>query len=628
MAEASERLVHTDYDLLLLDERVDGRSGLQLLRELRRQRRVLPLVFLTGHHGQIEALSAQAASETGLSGPPWPDEFRFAQSLRCALCQRQREKQSRQAEDQLRKLSRAVEQSADLVIITDRQGTIEYVNPAFENLTGYSRDEVLGCKPSLLKSGEQGPVFYQQLWETILSGGVFRGVLVNRKRNGDTFCAEKTITPVRDASGNITHFISNDRDITERRRLEAQLLQSQRMDAIGQLAGGIAHDFNNLLMIVSSQAELALSSLGSEHPLRHNLDEILKASLRAAGLTRQLLTFGRRQVQPLRVLDLNSVLQELSTMLQRLIGEDIQCTLNLEPALGRIKADPVHMEQVIFNLAANARDAMPDGGQLTITTSNVHLDAAYLQRRPIVPPGDYVLLTVADSGRGIPPEHLPHIFEPFFTTKEADKGTGLGLATVYGIVKRSGGYIWAYSEPGLGATFKIYLQSVDAVAADTVELASTAVEPLRGSETLLFVEDEEAVRQPACEFLEGCGYRVLQARDGHDALQIARAHDSLIHLVVTDVVMPHMNGNQLAEELSRERPELRVLYLSGYASPGLLQRGVSGSETMFLEKPFTLKMLAAKVRQALSAPRHGAPGSYVPIRTSFPSFSRKWPPRQ
>jgi nitrogen-specific signal transduction histidine kinase/CheY-like chemotaxis protein len=426
---------------------------------------------------------------------------------------------------------------------------------------------------------------------------------------------------VRDASGQITHFISNDRDITERRRLEAQLLQATKMDAIGQLAGGVAHDFNNLLMVISSYAELAIDSLTPGHALRHNLDEILGASRRAADLTRQLLAFSRKQMQSLQVLDLNAVVQDLGRMLPRLIGEGIQLTLISGKDLGKIKADPVQMEQIIMNLAANARDAMPHGGKLTIETSNIHLDEEYIHKRPIVPLGEYVLLSVTDSGEGIPPEHLPRIFEPFFTTKEKGKGTGLGLATVYGIVKQSGGYIWVYSEAGLGTIFKIDLPQVGGAHKKHASVTRAAKETPKGSETLLFVEDEDAVRRAACEFLAMCGYNVLEARDGTDAIQVANAYASTIHLLVTDVVVPHLGGSQVAQQLAKTRPEMKVLYVSGYASPTLLQHGVHAGETMFLQKPFTLKMLAWKIGQASRFNRASISKGLVPTATFEQSTS-------
>jgi two-component system, cell cycle sensor histidine kinase and response regulator CckA len=596
--EALERLIHTDYDLILLDDRIDSRRA--IARELRRRHKIIPTVLLTSKN---ENETADEVAGCGLSDylhRSGLNEFKLSRILRCVLCARKREEASRRAEDQLRKLSRAVEQSADLVIITNREGIIEYVNPAFEELTGYSRDEILGRKPSLLKSGQQNPAYYKDLWETILAGKAFRGVLVNKKKNGTLFHAEKTITPVRDSTGKITHFISNDRDVTERHNLEAQLRQVQKMDAIGQLAGGVAHDFNNLLMVVSSYAELALDSLTPEHSLHRNIREILHAARRAADLTRQLLAFSRTQAQSLRLLDLNEVVQDLGRILPRVIREDIELALVTSKDLGRIKADPVQMEQIIINLAVNARDAMPVGGKLTIETASVHLDDAYVHLRPIVPPGDYVLLTITDSGLGIPPEHLPHIFEPFFTTKQEGKGTGLGLATVYGIVKQSGGFIWVYSEPGLGTTFKIYFPRV-AEKQPRVTAPPRADSYARGSETILYVEDEEAVRLPSCEFLTRCGYKVLPAPCGTDAIEIAGNYAEEIHLMITDVIMPGISGTETAEQLVTLRPKMKVLYVSGYGHPTLLRHGIQDLQPVFLEKPFTLKALASRVREILDA---------------------------
>jgi nitrogen-specific signal transduction histidine kinase/CheY-like chemotaxis protein len=386
--------------------------------------------------------------------------------------------------------------------------------------------------------------------------------------------------------------------------VQAKVFHIQKMDAIGQLAAGIAHDFNNLLLVISSYAELGMEALPPRHPVHPKLQEILNASRRAAMLTKQLLTFGREQERSPQELDLNASLSNLSKLLARLLGENIDFRLLPGKDVDRIKADPVQLEQILLNLANNARDAMSKGGRFTLETANVHLDDCYLEQHPRVLPGDYVLLTVSDTGHGIAPEHLPHIFEPFFTTKETGKGTGLGLATVYGIVKQSGGHIWVYSERDLGTTFKIYLP---AVAATTVAASLSPVtqeQISRGSETILVVEDEECVRLPACEYLSRCGYHVLQACDGQDAMGVARAYDGVIHLLVTDVVMPRMSGNDLAAYFWKARPETHVLYVSGYSSPTLLQHGIGGHDTIFLEKPFTLKELSAKIRQALSAPSH------------------------
>jgi nitrogen-specific signal transduction histidine kinase len=407
----------------------------------------------------------------------------------------------------------------------------------------------------VLKSGQQAPELYQELWQSILSGSVFRCTMVNQKKNGEIFVTEKVITPLRDGEGLITHFISNDRDITDRRRLENQLQQAQKMDAIGLLAGGAAHDFNNLLMVISSYAELMLDSLAPQHPLRRNVDEIQKASRRAADLTRQLLALGRKQMQTLQLLDLNSIIEEINKMLPRLIGEDIELEFVPGKKLGRVKVDPVQIEQVVMNLAANARDAMPKGGRLVIETASVRLDDAYVQAHSIVSTGEYVLLTVTDSGEGISPEHLSHVFEPFYTTKEEGRGTGLGLVEGY----------------------------------------------LGGCETLLLAEDEPAVRQSTREFLSLNGYIVLEAKNGSDAVAVAREYKGPIHLMVTDVVMPQMGGARLAAELALERPDMKVLFVSGYAETTVQRHGAIDVTTRFLQKPFSLRTLARKIREVLDA---------------------------
>jgi len=504
--------------------------------------------------------------------------------------------QRQRAEDTVRKLWRAVEQSADLVMITDREGLIEYVNPAFEFLTGYSPGELAGQTPRILKSSQQASELYTELWQTILAGNVFRCTMANRKKNGDVFVAEKTITPLRDGDGKITHFISNDRDITDRRRMENQLQQAQKMDAIGRLAGGVAHDFNNLLMVISSYAELMLDSLTPQHPLRHNIDEIQKASRRAADLTRQLLAFGRKQMQTLQVLNLNLLIEDFNKMLPRLIGEDVELIFVPGEKLGRVKADPVQIEQILMNLVANARDAMPKGGKLVIETASIRLDEAYVQEHAIVPPGDYVLLTVGDSGLGIEPEHMPHIFEPFYTTKEEGKGTGLGLATVYGIVKQNSGFIWVYSEPGMGTTFKIYFPRVRQTKLAPQPATVTEGCP-RGCETLLLAEDEAAVRQSTREFLSMNGYVVLEAKNGTEALALAKSYEGTIDLLIADVVMPQMGGAKLAAELATERPTMRVLFVSGYAETTFQRHGTIDVTARFLQKPFSLKALARKIRE-------------------------------
>jgi len=437
------------------------------------------------------------------------------------------------------------------------------------------------------------------MWKAILSGSVFRGILVNRKKNGELYYVEESICPIRDADGKITHFISNGRDLTERLRLEAQLLQAQKMDAIGRLAGGVAHDFNNLLTIITSYSELALDSVPHNSPLESKLQEVLLAARRAAELTRQLLAFSRKQPQALCVVKLNAVVQTIAKTLPRLIGEDIDFSFAPDENLGPVRIDPVQLEQVLMNLAANARDAMPQGGHLQIETSDVRLDDDYIHGKPaVIPKGHYALITVSDEGHGIPAEDLPHVFEPFYTTKPSGKGTGLGLATVYGIVKQNNGFIWVYGEPGSGTIFKIYLPRVHERHHLSEIKETESQNELGGSETILLVEDEAAVRRATAEFLRLQGYNVIEARDGLDALALAQ-EQTMIHLVVRDVVMPRMSGGALAKEVARVRPDTQFFFVSGYAGKTILDHKVVDLETNFLQKPYTLRQLSSKIRKAL-----------------------------
>jgi two-component system cell cycle sensor histidine kinase/response regulator CckA len=426
---------------------------------------------------------------------------------------------------------------------------------------------------------------------------------------------ETRYTPLRGTAGEFRGLIGVATDVTDQRRLEDQLRHSQKMEAIGRLAGGVAHDFNNLLAAIMGHSELMLSRIHAGHPLHTNAEEVQKAAARGALLTRQLLAFSRKEVLAPRDLDLNLVVTEMDGMLRRLIGEDIELHSNIGPAPLRVRADRGQLEQVIMNLAVNARDALPRGGRLTIEVAGVMVDVAFADQHPQLRSGPHVLLTVSDDGCGMDSPTLARAFEPFFTTKAQGKGTGLGLSTVYAIIEQSGGTITVYSEPGLGTTFKVYLPRADGgPAASAPERA--AGRSLRGSETVLLVEDEDAVRSMAREVLETTGYVVLEARHGPDALAIERAHAETIHLLVTDVVMPQMSGRELAQALIRLRPALRVIYMSGYTDDAVVRHGVLEQGTAFLQKPFALEAFVRKVREVLdaeppadaAAPPAGAPG--------------------
>jgi len=396
-------------------------------------------------------------------------------------------------------------------------------------------------------------------------------------------------------------------DITERKRLEDQLRHSQKMEAVGQLAGGVAHDFNNLLMLIQAHNEHLRDGLESNHPARKDAVQIENAVTRAAALTGQLLAFSRKQVLRPKVLDLNAVLADVAKMLHRLIGENIEVKVEPAAALGRIKADPGQMEQVILNLAVNSRDAMPHGGRLTIETSDVELDEDDSRDLEGAPPGKYVMLTVSDTGSGMDIETQAHIFEPFFTTKAPGKGTGLGLATVYGVVKQSDGWIWVDSEPGRGTTFKIHLPRVEESEAEelraqtqpaTVPALATAP---KGTETVLVVEDQDGIRDIVGESLRRNGYKVLIAVDGNEALQMASTYSDPIHLLVTDLVMPNIGGQELAQRLTPLRPQMKVLFMSGYSEQSANSEDIASSATV-LQKPFSLDALARNVRRVLDQP--------------------------
>jgi PAS domain S-box-containing protein len=421
--------------------------------------------------------------------------------------------------------------------------------------------------------------------------------LQGRRGDGTLIWVNLGVRAETDASGQVLHYEWSVADITERKRLESELRQAQKLDAIGQLAGGVAHDFNNLLTVITGRSHLALGELPADHAIRRHLDLIQTTAERAAALTRQLLAFSRKQVFESKVLDVNAVVSGLAPMLRRLIGEDLDFEVVPAPDLGRVKADPSQLEQVIVNLAVNARDAMPQGGALTIETGNVELDETYARRHPGASSGRFVMLAIRDSGHGMDAAVKARIFEPFFTTKEPGKGTGLGLATVFGIVKQSGGSISVESAPGEGTTFKVYLPRVD----EAVDRPAASVAPTlaRGSETILLVEDDQEVRALARETLDGHGYVVIPAATPAEALRLASSHAGRIHLLVTDVVLPQLSGRGLAERLMPDHRDLRVLYMSGYTDDAMVRHGVLEEGTVFLQKPFTPATFLMKVREVL-----------------------------
>jgi two-component system, cell cycle sensor histidine kinase and response regulator CckA len=504
----------------------------------------------------------------------------------------------KQAEAEHERLIAAIEQSGEAVVITDPSGVIQYVNPAFETITGYSRSEAVGQTPRVLKSGHHDESWYRAFWATLLGGHTWQGRIVNRRKDGSLFTEEAVISPVCDAAGRIVNFVAVTRDITEHLRLSEQFHASQRMEAIGRLAGGIAHDFNNLLTVILNCTAMAIDGLRAGDPMREDLEDVQKAGERAAALTRQLLAFSRKQVLEPRTIDLNQIVASIERMLRRLVGEDIELEQVLASDLGMVRADPGQIEQVIMNLVVNARDAMPSGGKLTIETSNVEVDESHAATDLALPPGRYAMLAVSDTGCGMDAATRQRLFEPFFTTKAKGEGTGLGLSTVYGIVRQSGGNIFAYSELGIGTTFKIYLpRLVGEAAGRPVDVPSPR--PAVGRETILLVEDEDAVRKVAVRMLQTAGYRVLAAANGGEALLTCEEHEGEIDLLVTDVVMPQMSGRRLAERLRRLQPNLRTLFMSGYTDDAIVRHGVLPPGTKFIGKPFNEAEFARKVRDTL-----------------------------
>jgi PAS domain S-box-containing protein len=509
------------------------------------------------------------------------------------------------AEEEMRqsqqKLSIHFEHTPLAVVEWDLEFRVAAWNPSAERIFGYSRQEAVGQHGSFIVPA-QFRQYVDQVWQNLLHhrGGA-RNTNDNLTKDGRTISCEWYNTPLVDESGRVFGVASLVQDVTERVALEERLRQSQKMEAVGRLAGGVAHDFNNLLTVILGYSQILAEGVPAGSRLADSTAQIKSAADRAAGITRQLLAFSRKQVLSPRVINLNDIMLNLDSLLRRLIGEDIEVLTVPANDLGSVKADPGQIEQVIMNLALNARDAMPRGGKLTLETSNAQLNESYARDHQPMEPGRYVLLAVSDTGHGMTVETQARIFEPFYTTKEVGKGTGLGLSMVYGIVKQSGGYIWVYSEPDRGTTFKIYLPRVDQpVEAAGAELRSKSVQ--RGTETILLVEDDSQLRQLSSSVLAHCGYKMLVAASPEEGLALCQENHRQIHLLITDVVMPRMNGRQLAEQVLQLSPNVRVLYISGYTSNAIVHYGVLDPGLWFLPKPFTLSALMAKVREVLDSP--------------------------
>ena len=597
--------------VILLDLGLPDATGLQTLRRIMPLAQSASVVVMTGH--QDEELGIAALREGAhdylikgqVDGAQLRRILRYAierqklqSDLRAEIEWRARVQQALQLSEQRYRL---LSETAPMgILLSDELGRVIDANTQALAMFGYQRGELIGESIEILL-----PERFRQSHQAQRSGyvkgaharpmGVGMELFALRK-DGTEFPVEIGLGPLATTEGVLTS--STIVDITARKKMEEQLRLSQRMEAIGKLAGGVAHDFNNLLAVILGSAEAALEKLPSEHPVRRKLEVITQAGSSAADLTRQLLAFSRKQIMQPRVINLKEILERTETLLRRLVGENIQFSMSLEPSLGQVKADPGQIERVLMNLAVNARDAMPQGGRLTIEARNVELDDSYHDAHQQVIPGRYVMISVEDSGCGMNRETQARIFDPFFTTKELGKGTGLGLATVYGIVKQSAGYIWVYSELHKGTIFKVYIQRVEQ-SAEPTKLDTLDTTALRGHETILLAEDSRDLRDMAREYLESVGYTVLEAASGKEALQRAKDFDGRIHLLLTDVIMPEMSGPELAGQLRALFPGIKVILTSGYTDVALAPQGVLDPAVAFIQKPYRPKALALKIREVL-----------------------------
>jgi two-component system, cell cycle sensor histidine kinase and response regulator CckA len=589
--------------LVVSDVAMPRVDGIELCRLIRADDdlRLVPVLLVSAHKrdaaSAIEGL--QAGADEYLEAPYEPMRL-IAQVAR--LVERSRSEEALRESEQRYKL--LFNNNPHPMWVYDLE-TLSFlaVNDAAVYHYGYSRAEFLRMTIRDIRPPEHVPALLEAVAKT--SDGINpSGVWKHQKKDGTIIDVEITSHPIifmeRSAEFVLAHDMTKRREAEEAlQRSEEQLRQSQKLEAVGRLAGGIAHDFNNLLTVITGYSDLLLRRSGHDEAARSKIEEIRKAAERAASLTRQLLAFSRKQVLEPRVLDLTETVANMDKMLKRLIGEDIHLVTMLEPNLKKVSADPGQIEQVIMNLAVNARDAMPHGGKLTIETRNVYLDAAYARSHLSVRPGQYVMLAVSDTGHGMDAATQERIFEPFFTTKEVGKGTGLGLSMVYGILKQSGGNIWVYSEPGHGTTFKVYVPVVEEDV--SAEPEASAPKTQKGTETILLVEDEEIVRNLLRDILEMEGYEVIVAENGQDALQACARQREQIHLLMTDVVMPGMSGRELVAQLTGQCAGLKVLYMSGYTDDAIVRHGVLDEGVAFLQKPFTPDAATRKVREVLDA---------------------------
>ena len=591
---ALTRLSRTGVDVVLLDLGLPDSQGLETFMRARRGAPNEPIVVISGLDDERLALEAVRSGAQDYLVKGRIEGHLLARVLRYAVERKRAEQDLLAREERFRAL---VEHSADAIALLDRTGTLIYASHSTERVLGYQAEEVLGRHALDLIHPDDVPAVAGRLLELQDRPGA--AVVMEaryRHKDGSWRYGECSVAN-RLSDAAVRALVLNYREITERRRLEEQLRQAQKMEAVGRLAGGVAHDFNNVLTAIFGYADLLTEELPEGHQARGDLDEIRKAAQRASTLTRQLLAFSRQQVLQPMVLSLNDLVADVQNMLVRLVGEDVEVRLSLSPDAGNVRADAGQLQQVLLNLVVNARDAMPTGGKLLLETANADLTEQYAELHQPVIPGRYVMLAVSDTGSGMDAETKARIFEPFFTTKEQGRGTGLGLSTVYGIVKQSCGYVWVYSEPGRGTTFKLYFPRVDAPAEIPAPPRETAT--LTGTETILVAEDDDMLRPLAKGLLQKLGYTVLEAENAERALDLARARTGPIHLLVADVVMPGASGRELARRLAHTRPDTRVLYVSGYTDDAIVHHGMLEPGLNFLQKPFTPGALARKVREIL-----------------------------
>jgi len=597
--EMTAALERAEWDVILSDYTMPHFNALRALELLKAKGLDIPFIIISGTIGEETAVNAMKAGAQDyiIKGRL----ARLVPALEREIREAQVRRERRLAEAENARLALVVNSSDDAILSVTAEETIATWNAGAERMYGYAPEEILGQHVSVLLPEERRRDLAGNRERLKRGEALVQYEVEHQRKDKSRLVVSLTLSPIRDAAGAVTGVSAIARDMTEHRRLERQFQQAQKMEAVGRLAGGLAHDFNNYLTIINGFSQMLLSSLGAADPAREWIGEIKKAGAHASSLMRDLLVFSRQQVLSPRVLDLNAVVADLEKMLRHLIGADVELAVVPGAALGQVKADAGQIKQVILNLAVNARDAMPRGGKLTIETTNFELHAADPHQFPALAAGQYVLLAVSDTGMGMDTETQAHIFEPFFTTKEEGKGTGLGLAMVYGTVKQSGGGIWVHSEPGQGATFKIYLPRVDETG-ESVQ-PSEAQGDVAGTETILLVEDDPTVRDFAARMLRSFGYKILESKSPEDALAMGDQRHQAIDLLLTDVVLPRMSGRSVAEHLSLVRPGLRVLYMSGYTDGAIHQGGVLEANTAYVQKPFTPDALARKVREVLGAGR-------------------------